>query len=288
MKRFFIQHKILANISLILIIQILIISFQVKDKSDRPLIAGFFALILTPAQSAADISLKWIADKWNRYIWFRALENENRELREKIRKLENELVLSGKTESKLRSLEKLLGFKSRSEYDTEPAIVTGFGSSERYKTVYINKGSSAGLKRYQPVINEEGLVGIVVVTTPLTSQIQLLTDSNTAVSVQTEKSGVRGILTGSIKDDLVINYIDKHEKLSRGERVITNGLDAIYPYGMFVGTVSEIRSDQDIFLTVSVKPAVNFRHVDGLLVIKNKIVPPITVTEEEEKEEKEE
>jgi rod shape-determining protein MreC len=107
----------------------------------------------------------------------------------------------------------------------------------------------------------------------------LLTDSNTAASVQTEKSGIRGILTGWKNDFLVINYIDKHEKIFKGERVITNGLDEIYPYGMFVGTVQEIDDDSDMFLKVIVKPAVDFRHLDSLLIIKNKIIRPIEQTE---------
>ena len=285
MKRFFTRHKILANISLILSIQILLLSFQVRDTSDRPLIAGFVALILTPAQSAADISLKWVADKWNRYVWLRNLKDENRNLRDKVRKLEEELALRGKMETRLVILEKLLEFKARSEFITEPAVITGFGSSTQYKTVFINKGSLAGLKRYQPVINNGGLVGIVVLTTPFTAQIQLLTDSNTAASVQTEKSGIRGILAGWKNNLLIMNYVDKHEKVFKGERVITNGLDEIFPYGMFVGTVQEIDDDNDMFLGVVVKPAADFRHLDGLLIIKNKIVRPVEQAEQVEQTE---
>jgi rod shape-determining protein MreC len=273
MKRFFLQHKILANISLILLVQILLISFQVKDSSDRPLIAGLVALVLTPAQSAADISLKWIADKWNKYVWLRNKEDENRILREKISKLEEKIILQGRMETKLRTLEGLLRFKAETAYETEPAIITGLGSSVQYKSVFINKGASAGLKKYQPVINNQGLVGMIVLTTPFTSQIQLLTDSNTAVSVVTEKSMVRGILTGWSDDLLVINYIDKHEKINIGEKVITNGLDDIFPYGLLVGTIIETADGGDIFLRVIIKPAVNFKHVDSVLIIKNKVIP---------------
>jgi rod shape-determining protein MreC len=277
MKRFFLRHKILANISLILLVQILLISFQVKDSSDRPLIAGPVALVLTPAQSAADISLKWIADKWNKYVWLRNKEDENRILQDKICKLEEEIILQGRMETRLRTLEGLLRFKAETAYATEPAIITGLGSSVQYKSVFINKGESAGLKKYQPVINNQGLVGMIVLTTPFTSQIQLLTDSNTAVSVVTEKSAIRGILTGWSDDFLVINYIDKHEKIIIGEKVITNGLDEIFPYGLLVGTISETADGSDIFLRVVVKPAVDFKHVDSVLILKNKVMP---VTEE--------
>jgi rod shape-determining protein MreC len=278
MKRFFLQHKILANISLILLVQILLLSFQVKDSSDRPLIAGLVALILTPAQSAADISLKWIAEKWNKYVWLRNKEDENRILREKIRKLEEEIILQGRMETRLHTFEGLLRFKSKTAYETEPAIITGLGSSAQYKTVFINKGKTAGLKKYQPVINNQGLVGMIVLTTPFTSQIQLLTDGNTAVSVVTEKSGVRGILTGWSDDSLIINYIDKHEKIIIGEKVITNGLDEIFPYGLLVGTISETGDGSDIFLRVVIKPAVDFKHVDSVLIIKNKVIPVIEET----------
>lgn len=277
MKRFFLRHKILANISLILLVQILLLSFQVKDSSDRPLIAGLVALILTPAQSAADISLKWVANKWNKYVWLRNKEDENRILRDKICKLEEEIILQRRMETRLRTIEGLLRFKAETAYETEPAIITGLGSSVQYKSVFINKGESAGLKKYQPVINNQGLVGMIVLTTPFTSQIQLLTDSNTAVSVVTEKSAVRGILTGWSDDFLVINYIDKHEKIIIGEKVITNGLDEIFPYGLLVGTISKTADGSDIFLIVVVKPAVNFKHVDSVLIIKNKVIP---VTEE--------
>lgn len=277
MKRFFLQHKILANISLILLVQILLISFQVKDGKGRPLIAGFVATILTPAQSAADMSLKWAADKWNKYIWLRNKEDENRLLRQKIRKLEEELVLHGRMEARLRTVEDLLKFKSETSFETEPAVITGLSSSVQYKSVFLNKGGSAGLKKYQPVINHEGLVGMIVLTTPISAQVQLLTDSNTAVSVVTEKSGIRGILTGWKDDSLIIQYIDKHQMINIGEKVITNGLDGIYPYGLLLGAVSETSSDNsDIFLKVSVKPAVNFKLIDSVLIIKNRIIPRTT------------
>jgi rod shape-determining protein MreC len=273
MRKFITRHKVLFNLIIVLIINLLILSFQVKDRTDRLLIAKFVASILTPLQSAADISLKWIADSWNSYIYLKNNTEDNRKLQAQVRKLKEQLVLKGDLESRLRMYEKLLKFQRRVPFDTEGAVIIATGQAHQFNTIYINKGSGMGISRFQPVINEDGLVGFISMTTPFTSQVQLLTDSNSAAAVVTEKTRVRGIVRGKSSRSLELHYISRLEEINIGEKVYTSGLDGIYPYGIIVGTIDAIQEGDELFYEITVKPSVSFAYIDALLVIKTEFKP---------------
>jgi rod shape-determining protein MreC len=64
------------------------------------------------------------------------------------------------------------------------------------------------------------------------------------------------------------------EKIQTGERVLTSGGDQIFPKGFPVGTVTNVSSGSELFLSIQVKSAVNLSKLEEVLVI----------TKQEEKE----
>jgi len=286
MRKFISRHRVLFNLSIVLIINILLLSFQIRDSSDRLLISKFVAAVLTPLQSAADMSLTLVADNWNRYIYLKNRTEENTKLRKQVRRLKERLVLKGELESRLRMYEKLLKFQTSVPFDTEAAMIIATGQSHQFKTIYINRGSSMGISRFHPVINEDGLVGLISMTTPVTSQVHLLTDGNSAAAVVTAETRVRGIIRGRPGAKLELHYVSRLEEIRKGEKIYTSGLDGIYPYGLLVGTIEEIEEGDELFHEITVEPAVRFSHIEALLVIKTDFKPePINIekTENEEK-----
>lgn len=262
------KHKTISNLILVLLSLLIIISLQVKNKNDRTILGELVFAIVSPIQSGMDFSLRWIADGWNNYVYLKNLNEENIRLRERLIKAEQQLVIKGELESRVQKLEELLEFKKAQKFQSEPAQVVGLSTSLQYRTVTINKGSSAGIERFDPVINNEGLVGMIAYNGPFTSQVQLLLDKNTAVSIIAEKSRARGILSGAEEDLLTIDYVDKLEPISMGEKILTSGMDGIYPPGLLVGTVIHITRGDELFLHVTVKPTVDFKHLENLIVLK--------------------
>jgi len=267
MKNFLKKNKLFKHLLIVLIFQLILLSFQVKPDNNKTLITKIVIGITTPIQSGSDYTLRWIAEQWNSLANLRNVQKENWKLRDSVRELKEQLVVKRELHARIKLLEDLLNFHDHYTIKSEPALVTGYNISAQHKHIFINKGSSSGVKQFSPVVNTNGLVGLIIVATPVTSQVQLITDGNSSISVITEESRARGILRGIDDDSLSIDYLDKAERVTVGEKVLTSGLDDIFPEGLLVGYVSNVNKGDELFLEVIVKPAVDFLHLESVLII---------------------
>ena len=94
-------------------------------------------------------------------------------------------------------LQELLGFRQKYIYSTVPAQVIGTGGSDQSRILTIDKGSKDGLKRDQPVITPDGIVGKLVEVFPHTSQVMEINDQTSGAGVLLEKTRMRGVLRGN-------------------------------------------------------------------------------------------
>ncbi len=273
MRKYLNPKNPLTHLLIVILVNTILLSFQVKKESGRSLFSSAVLTITTPMQSAFDFSLEWLGDKWNEYFYIRNSNLENARLRKEITRLRHELALSGHKDEQIKKLEKLLRFHRNVKYRNEPAQLIGLSPSKQNRVIFINKGSRAGVQQFQPVITEGGVAGIILNTTPFTSQVLLVNDGNSAVSVITEKSRERGIAYGYNEDTLEVEYIHKRAIVEKGERLLTSGLDGIFPPDLEVGTITEIRNKDELFLEVLAKPAVDLRHLETMVVLIKDIRP---------------
>ncbi len=108
-----------------------------------------------------------------------------------------------------------------------------------YDEITIGKGSSDGIKVQDLVVNEEGVVGIIKEVKNHSSVVQLLTHSDTQLSVKINQS--YGILT-SVDHEIIVKNIKLDQDIQVGDLVYTSGLTSI-PGDILVGSVKEIRTD---------------------------------------------
>ena len=86
--------------------------------------------------------------------------------------------------------------------------------------ILLNKGKKQGVEIGQPVIDAEGLVGVVLSVTSNISRVLLLTDAGFAVPVQSVRSGERAIATGSgTGGELRLNYVPRTADFVEGDRI---------------------------------------------------------------------
>ena len=83
-----------------------------------------------------------------------------------------------------------------------------------------------------PVIRDDGVIGQVVAVSSKTSDVLLLMDSTSAIDVISQRSRARGILRGGASGKLRFEYLLKGTDLSKGDEVVTSGLDGVYPKGL--------------------------------------------------------
>ena len=127
------------------------------------------------------------------------------------------------------------------------------------------------------MLSPDGLVGQVSRVFGSYSQVLLIIDPTSAVDGQIEKTDSRGLVVGKVmslglKRDLFIGafeYLSQSTVIEEGTRVVTSGLDGIFPPGILVGTVGGSKKKKyDVFQQAEVIPAVDFNKLREVLVLK--------------------
>jgi len=118
------------------------------------------------------------------------------------------------------------------------------------------------------VISTAGVVGKLITVSSDASRVLLINDHNSAVDAFDQRSRARGIIAGVVDDGLIMKYVDRTEDVKAGDVIITSGMDGIFPRGLLVGEVVKVSQEgPGLFLNVQVKPAVDFRKLEQVLVL---------------------
>jgi rod shape-determining protein MreC len=138
-----------------------------------------------------------------------------------------------------------------------------------YSTVTIDVGADDGIKRYDAVVNGEGLVGRVSRVTPQASQVMLITDQQSYIDALVVPGDAQGIIAGSVTGDLTLQYVDKKEEIEAGQYVTTSGLQgSLFVRGIPIGVVETVAvQDVDLYQSVTVRPFADFHTLDIVRVV---------------------
>ena len=146
-------------------------------------------------------------------------------------------------------------------------------TSGRFKSVILDRGSNGGIQVNDAVVNANGLVGRVVLTTKDLAKVQLLTDSNASVGVLIERTRRQGVLRGDGASGAQLYDVPSLADVAVGDRVITAGIDGIYPKGIPVGIVGKAEKGQDLFKMILVRPLVDFGTIEEVIVLHTRKIP---------------
>ncbi len=157
------------------------------------------------------------------------------------------------------------------------------GFTQRFQ---IDGGSNDGLQVGMPVLSEKGLAGQLIHVGPLSSQVQLIQDKNQEVPVLFTTSGVRGIVRGTGEPyRLESRDLPFTDKIQVGEKVVTSGLDGVYPKGIAVGEViSVVPEETGAYVEVTVGTEKGIGDQDLVLVLKVNPYAGIPVIEPDQSE----
>jgi len=229
--------------------------------------AMFFLDFMRPFQKAAQATVSWVGGFRDRYIALWGLNEENERLRRRLLALEAERGRFLEAEATNARLRALLELKS-SLASSVSATVIGNSASGWFRSITIDKGSQGGVRKGMAVVTPLGVVGQVTAVASQSSKVLLLTDQNSAVDVIDQRSRAQGIVSGSFEDDAVMKYVKRSEDVQVGDRLITSGLDGIYPKGLPVGVVSKLsKKGYGLFQTVEVTLAANPSRIEEVQVI---------------------
>lgn len=268
------RYRNVSILVAILFVQVLGLAVQVKrrtgaDESTR-IIRLWTVSAVTPLEKALVWCQNGLGSLWNNYIYLRGVRQENRDLKFEIERLRLEQVRLSDDAQQARRLQALLGFKEQYIAKTVAAQVIGSSGSEQSRSIYIDKGTSAGVEKDMAVITADGLVGKVLRSYGSSAQVLLINDQSSGVGVILDKSRLQGVIKGTAAGEVILEKVMTDEQVSPGDLIVTSGGDQIFPKGITVGTVMKVSPGADLFLNIRVKPSASLSRLEEVLVITKK------------------
>jgi rod shape-determining protein MreC len=215
-----------------------------------------------------------LQDMYHGYVDMRGSINENLELRRKVATLTTENLKLRQSEGDLRRLRSLLAYSEQFTMSTSMAQAIMLDTAGRFKSIIIDRGSAGGVEVNDVIANANGLVGRVVLTTKDLAKVQLVTDNNCSVGALIERTRRQGVVRGNGSTNLQMADIPSLADVQPGDRVLTAGIDGVYPRGIPIGLVTKAEPGQSLFKTITVKPSVDFGAIEEVIVIHTRKVPP--------------
>jgi len=268
---FFLKKKSFIVLFSLLGFQFIFLSLQLPQGGHQSFLEKWIFGFLANTQSGLTYIIEGAGNLWNDYIALHQARKENKELKEKIVTLTQEnLLLQDKLTKKEKSSQAIQNLAPLNK-SIVLAQVIGLDPANYFRTVVINRGQAQGLAPNMVVLDEKGhLIGRLI--EPVSWQaatVQLVTDTNFAASVRTQKKNLVGILSGDGHGRCFLKYILETETdVEEGEELVTTGYDGVFFAGLPVGKISAIYATQGLFKSILVQPYFNFHNLEIVAVIK--------------------
>jgi rod shape-determining protein MreC len=264
-----VRRHTLSLLAVICLGHVLLISAQVQSKSGLPVIEvlafDVFARVQGLTSAVADAG----HSSWTNYFALRGAAKENDTLRQEVVKLQVQLEQQQAIAARTHTLEDTLHLKESQPAPTLAARVIAGNPSPGSLTITIDRGSADGVGPDLAVIGAGGVVGRVIdPVAPHAATVQLIIGRSAGAGVTFERSKAGGLVIGGAVDPpLRAQYVPETAEVQAGERVTTSGQDGIYPEGFLVGTVEHVTRSTGADREITIRPAVDFSHIDMVLVV---------------------
>lgn len=259
-----------------LCVLIMFVSFTL-NLSGGPLntVAGY---VFTPMQKGINYVGNWFVSRADELKSLKNVTKENEELQAQVDELTAELNTVKLEQYELDSLRELFQLDQKyPSYKKVAARIIGSDSSNWFNTFVIDKGTKDGIEKDMNVIAGSGLVGIVIDVGPNYAKVRSIIDDANNVSGMTlsttDRCNVNGNLE-SMNENQVIEFSNlkcDENVIGPGEQLVTSNISDKYLEGILIGYISSIKRDSNnLTYSGTVTPAVDFKHLQEVLVILDK------------------
>ncbi len=261
------RHKSLALLAGVLMLQVLMLAVQVKRDSRGRLIRVWTITAVTPFEKGGAWGFGKIRGVWDHYFALQGTTRQNEALRAENDALKLRI---SQLESKAEEADRLAGLLTfKQAHDRVPMLmarVIGASAGTASRTVEIDRGERDGVRRNMGVITPDGAVGKIIEVYRDNAQVLLLTDKDGGAGAMLLDTRSQGPVKGNGDPTLSMNYVATDEKVNVGDKVVTSGMDKIFPRDIPVGTVIEAKPGTT-FKQIKVKPAANLERLEEVIVL---------------------
>lgn len=257
------------------VVLILVIGVASSFRSTAGFLANILSVPLTPVQKL----FTSIGQKVDEFVSFfkdtKAIKDENETLKILVAQMQDNNRELDSLRKENEELREALNLKERfSDYTIIGANVIAKDPGNWFDVFKVDAGTKDGIKINHPVVsNATGLVGRVLEVQLTSSKILSIIDEDSVIDGWIEKDGggsVRVLGDLSLKDSGLckMDYIPLDVDVSVGDVIETSGLGGLYPKGIVIGTVIEIKNAGDEYGRYAIiKPAVDFKKLQEVFIL---------------------
>ena len=248
MKDFMRNNGILILIIAVLLALIITVLSVIMTGFADPL-TNLVGIVSTPFRNGINAVVNWTEEVYSDAFQQDALKADYEQLKKDYAKLQEELREAQQAKDENERLRNLLGLKERRrELNFEAATVTAYGADNWDSAITISKGTDAGVTAGNCVVDEYGnLVGVVETVGTNWSTVMTIVDSDMEMGGLIARTNDAAILEGDFdlmgQGKLKLSYLPETSELMAGDQVLTSGLSGMYPSGLVVGSIEEVRTD---------------------------------------------
>lgn len=237
---------------------------------------NIISTIISPVQKLFYLSGQKVKDSISFFTEMRNIRDENERLKLKVAELEVENRKVTELTEENGRLRNALGFKMQfSDFQQVAANIIAKDPGNWFYIFTIDKGTRDGVYVNATVATSNGLVGHVFDAGFNSSKVITVIDEDSAVSCRLTKTRDIVILRGdlTLKEEALcrLDYIPPDVDIMVGDMVETSGLGGIFPKGILVGKIKEIRqSGHDLNRYAIVEPTVDFKRLEEVFVLLDK------------------
>ena len=225
--------------------------------------------VVSPFIKVTAATIHGVTSIWQDYVDLRTLREENKRLQFEASTLKRRLDQLQEQALETQRLQRLLAMRDSSQAEFLTARVVGKDATNWFKTILLDCGSREGVRRDQPVLAPNGLVGRVVEVTPTSARVQLLTDPVSAIGGLIQRTRVTGIVSGNLGAGARVRYLPLMGDVVVGEEVVTSGMGGVFPKGIPIGRIATVeRKSGALFQEATLTPAVDLGRLEEVLILK--------------------
>jgi rod shape-determining protein MreC len=172
--------------------------------------------------------------------------------------------------------------ESLSGYDIFKAKVVNNTLTHADNYITLDKGEKDGIRSEMGVVDGNGVVGIVYMTSDHYSVVIPVLNSKSSISCKIKNSDYFGFLKwdGGASNYATVKDMPRHSLFSLGDTIVTSGLTPVFPCGLLVGTITQTNlTDHDNYHHITLQIATDYRKINYVQVIHNRAIHSIDNTE---------
>jgi len=265
------RYRELLLVAALLVLPLGVFFAHAKRADDPSRVDRAILWVTRPVEWVVARAVTGSLEAWSGYVALRHAHDQARTLSREnnMLRMERDALLQERAENeRLRRLLSLEQGAPDRTYLGARVIGVRLGPSGR-QILTLDRGSEDGAGRNMPVLVADGVVGRIQAVTTRTSDVLLLVDTYSSIAVRVERTRARANVRGTGKPDGArLEYALRSEDMIEGDVLVTSGTDGIFPRGLRVGKVTQLRRSQHgLFQEATVVPSVDPTRVEEALVL---------------------